>query len=71
MEVVGRLVASQAIILAKAAVDPVGRVAAREGAMEAVTGSYVRPTVSNTYLHVIVDARAVSQTIACPRFCAG
>lgn len=44
MEVVGRLVASQAIILAKAAVDPIGRHAAREGAMEAVTGSYVRPS---------------------------
>ncbi len=43
MEVVGRLVASQAIILAKATVDPVGRTAAREGAMEAVTGSYARP----------------------------
>ena len=42
MAVVGKLVAAQAAVFAKASLDPVARQAAREAAMEAVTGSYVR-----------------------------
>lgn len=41
MAVVGRLVASQATVFAKASIDPIGRQAAREGAKEIVIGSYV------------------------------
>lgn len=42
MAVVGKLVAAQAAVFAKASLDPLARQAAREAAMEAVTGSYVR-----------------------------
>ncbi len=41
MAVVGKLVAAQAAVFAKASLDPLARQAAREAAMEAVTGSYV------------------------------
>ena len=41
MAVVGKLVTAQANVFAKASLDPVARRAAREAAMEAVTGSYV------------------------------
>ncbi len=44
MEVVAKLVAAQATVFAKASLDPISRQAAREAAMEAVTGSYVSPT---------------------------
>lgn len=42
MEVVGKLVAAQAVVFAKASMEPLSRQAAREAAEEAVTGSYVR-----------------------------
>ena len=41
MEVVAKLVAAQASVIAKTSMDPISRQAAREAAMEAVTGSYV------------------------------
>ena len=41
MEVVGKLVAAQAVLFAKVSMDPLARQAAREAAKEAVTGSYV------------------------------
>jgi len=41
MEVVGKLVAAQAAVFARASLDPVARNAAREAAKEAVMGSYV------------------------------
>lgn len=43
MEVVGKLVAAQAAVFARASMDPISRQAAREAALEAVTGSYVSP----------------------------
>ena len=49
MEVVGKLVAAQAAVFARASLDPVARNAAREAAKEAVMGSYVsflRPSLS-------------------------
>lgn len=54
IDVVGKLVASQANVLAKASLDDIGRQGAREGAMEAVVGSYVRlqaPELSPHMLH--------------------
>ena len=42
MQVVGKLVAAQAVLFAKTSMDPLAREAAREAAKEAVTGSYVR-----------------------------
>ena len=41
MAVVGKLVAAQAVVFAKASMDPLSRQAAREAAEEAVSGSYV------------------------------
>ncbi len=41
MAVVGKLVGAQATVFAEASLSPIARRAAREGAMEAVTGSYV------------------------------
>ena len=49
MEVVGKLVAAQAAVFARASLDPIARNAAREAAKEAVMGSYVsflRPSLS-------------------------
>ena len=45
MEVVGKLVAAQAVLFAKTSMDPLAREATREGAKEAVTGSYVRACI--------------------------
>ena len=44
LEVVAKLIAAQANVFAKASLEPISRRAAREGAMEAVTGSYVSST---------------------------
>ena len=73
MEVVAKLVAAQATVFAKASLDPISRQAAREAAMEAVTGSYVSPTpvLLCCSPHLLVAARLLlacafsSQPLTC------
>ncbi len=48
MQVVGKLVAAQAVLFAKTSMDPLAREAAREAAKEAVTGSYVSSCPSSS-----------------------
>ena len=52
MAVVGKLVAAQADVFAKASLQPGARQAAREAAMEAVTGSYVSLPQSPPFEHM-------------------
>lgn len=62
LEVVAKLIAAQATVFAKASLTPISRQAAREGAMEAVTGSYVSTTLMLTCSspRLLVVARLLS-----------
>ncbi|CAL8472335.1 g11878 [Coccomyxa elongata] len=57
IDVVGKLVASQANVLAKASLNDTGRQGAREGAMEAVVGSY--DAIEKKYLEWLGNNRVV------------
>ena len=63
LEVVAKLIAAQANVFAKASLEPISRQAAREGAMEAVAGSYV----SNT--HMLISCALHLACLWQPGFC--
>ncbi|BDA47207.1 hypothetical protein COCOBI_10-0520 [Coccomyxa sp. Obi] len=61
IDVVGKLVASQANVLAEASLEDIGRQGAREGAMEAVVGSY--DAIEKKYLEWLGNNKIVLGTM--------
>ena len=58
MAVVGKLVAAQAVVFAKASMDPLSRQAAREAAEEAVSGSYVSTCPVDSAVYWVLDVES-------------